>query len=130
MSSGLLVLLLAAEVVYAVACAILGSRPGAPLWLRWPLPIWNAIAHDWRPSKPAPRRPDYAKIARLERELGFSGAPERELSPFEEGMRRAIAREAGTRRKAKICLAKGCLGGTREIRTVSGAIIARVHECD
>lgn len=57
------------EVLYAVACGLLGGRPDAPLWLRWPTPVWNAIAHDWRRPKP---RPDYAKIARLERELGIA----------------------------------------------------------
>lgn len=73
--------------LYAIACGIAGSEPDAPLWLRWPQPIWDFIAHGWRP-----RRPDYAKIARLERELGLGGAPARELSPFEEGMKRAMER--------------------------------------
>lgn len=59
--------------VYAVACALLGTEPGAPLWLRWPMPVWNRIAHDWRRPRP---RPNYAKIARLERELGIEGTVE------------------------------------------------------
>jgi len=55
-------------VIYGMVCGQLGAEPGAPLWLSWPLPIWNRIAHDWRQPR---QRPDYAKIARLERELGI-----------------------------------------------------------
>lgn len=54
---------------YAGVCGLAG--PDAPLWLRWPLPIWNWIAHDWRRPAVALTRPDYAKIARLEKELGM-----------------------------------------------------------
>ncbi|MEH0417823.1 hypothetical protein [Streptomyces sp. B21-083] len=35
------------------------------------MPIWNRIAHDWRHPKSNLPRPDYAKIERLERELGL-----------------------------------------------------------
>ncbi|MCX5537701.1 hypothetical protein OG785_45860 [Streptomyces sp. NBC_00006] len=52
--------------VYAVVCGRFGSGADAPRWLAWPLPLWNGVAHDWRHA-----RPDYAKIARLERELGM-----------------------------------------------------------
>ncbi|MEU9777448.1 hypothetical protein [Streptomyces sp. NPDC047968] len=55
-------------ILYGIACSTFGSEPGAPLWLRWPAPAWNRIAHDWRRPRP---RPDYAKITRLERELGI-----------------------------------------------------------
>ncbi|MYR55541.1 hypothetical protein GTY54_04525 [Streptomyces sp. SID625] len=37
--------------------------------LRWPLSVWNRIAHDWRGPTRAARRPDYARIALLEHEL-------------------------------------------------------------
>lgn len=57
--------------LYAAACGLYGAEPDAPRWLSWPLPIWNRIAHDWRQPKPAPPRPDYGKIERLERELGI-----------------------------------------------------------
>ncbi|GGX40852.1 hypothetical protein [Streptomyces noursei] len=60
--------------VYAVVCGSFGADSGAPLWLRWPLPIWNFIAHDWRRSR---SHPNHAKIERLERELGI-GTPRQE----------------------------------------------------
>jgi hypothetical protein len=80
---------LSALVGYSAACGIWGVEPGAPRWLSWPLPIWNRIAHDWRRPRP---RPDYARIALLERELGLTDTPARKLSPFEEGTRRATER--------------------------------------
>lgn len=96
---------------YAVACGLFGATPGAPLWLRWPLPIWNWIAHDWRRPAAAPPRPDYARIAVLERELGIGDQePERPM-----------------RRAATVCLTKGCDGDTDEIRTWSGVLVARIH---
>jgi hypothetical protein len=67
----LLPLWIAALTMYAVACGVAGAEPGAPWWLRWPHPVWNAIAHDWRRRPAVPQRPDYTKIARLERELGI-----------------------------------------------------------
>ncbi|MEU5772758.1 hypothetical protein ABZ819_05565 [Streptomyces venezuelae] len=48
----------------------LGRR--APLWLSWPAPIWDWIARRGRRPAPVPARPDYAKITRLERELGMT----------------------------------------------------------
>ncbi|WP_326729001.1 hypothetical protein [Streptomyces phaeochromogenes] len=97
--------------LYAVLCGTLGPLPGAPLWLRWPLPIWNRIAHDWRTPAAVPARPDYAKIALLERELG-------------------LVEEQPVRRQASICLTKDCMGDTQELRTWSGQLLARVHHCD
>lgn len=38
-------------------------------------------------------RPDYARIAVLERELGLTGRPAPELSPFEQGRKRAMERD-------------------------------------
>lgn len=67
----LLPIWVAALTVYAIVCGVVGAEPGAPWWLRWPIPVWNAIAHDWRRPTAARQRPDYAKIARLERELGI-----------------------------------------------------------
>ena len=61
-------IVIALTTLYSAACSYFGPKPGSPLWLRWPIPVWNRIAHDWR----RPRlRPDHAKIARLERELGI-----------------------------------------------------------
>ena len=72
--NAVLPIVISLTVLYSAACGHFGSEPGAPRWLSWPLPIWNRIAHDWR----RPRlRPDYAKIARLERELGV-GRPDEE----------------------------------------------------
>lgn len=103
-----------AIVSYAVLCAAVGTEPNAPWWLRWPMPIWNAIAHDWRRPEPVAERPDYDRIAHLERELGI-GEPEPE---------RPI------RRAQEVCLTKGCAGETTEIRTWSGALAMRIHECE
>ncbi|WP_329215199.1 hypothetical protein OG352_06275 [Streptomyces sp. NBC_01485] len=66
--SELLPIALSLLTAYAAACGTWGGEPGAPLWLSWPLPIWNRIANDWRRPQ---LRPDRAKIARLERELGI-----------------------------------------------------------
>lgn len=57
-----------ALVLYAVACGAAGGEPGSPFWLRWPVKVWNAVAHDWRPRREV-RRPDYVQIALLEYEL-------------------------------------------------------------
>ena len=67
--SDALVVVLSLAAVYGAICGVYGVEPNAPLLLRWPLPIWNRLAHDWRRPRP---RPDYAKIARLERELGIA----------------------------------------------------------
>ncbi|MFD8949486.1 hypothetical protein ACFV0B_11585 [Streptomyces xanthophaeus] len=100
-----LIPILLLELLYAVACVTIGVRPGAPLWLRWPALTWERVVHG-----PTPRpRPDYARIERLERELGFT-------DPFE----RPIAPE-------KVCLFKGCDGPTDEPRHWNGALLARFH---
>ena len=78
---------------YGCLCGLVADDERAPRWLRWPAPIWNAIAHGSRKPRPSLQRPDYPKIKRLERELGLSDVPARELSPFEEGMKRAMERD-------------------------------------
>ena len=47
------------------------ARPTEPLWYSWPARLWPVMKRHIRPA-PQPR-PDYAKIARLERELGITG---------------------------------------------------------
>lgn len=64
---------------------------------------------------PSPGGPDYDRIARLERELGI-GDPEPEP-------------ERPMRRGPQVCLTKNCLGGTSDIRTWSGVLVRRIHEC-
>ena len=114
LGSFLLPIWVAALTGYAILCGTVGAEPGAPWWLRWPMPIWNAIAHDWRRPPSAPQRPDYAKIDRLERELGIvEPEPERPIR---------LART--------VCLTKGCTGETTEVRTWSGMLAMRVHECE
>ncbi|RSS11432.1 hypothetical protein [Streptomyces sp. WAC08401] len=101
---------------YGFVCALTVELLGdeAPAWLRWPRPVWQAIAHGWRTPAPAPAHPDYAKIARLERELGLIDVePERPI------------RAAKT-----VCLTKNCMGETHEIRTWSGMLARRIHECE
>ncbi|MEU0787588.1 hypothetical protein ABZ341_39360 [Streptomyces sp. NPDC006173] len=110
----LLPIWVAALTLYATACAVVGAEPGAPWWLRWPLPVWNAIAHDWRRTPSTPKRPDYVRIARLERELGMvEQAPER---PIRHGR--------------TVCLTKNCDGDTVEIRTWQGTLATRTHHCE
>lgn len=58
-------------------------------------------------------RPDYDKIARLERELGLCDEPP------QRPMRRAPS----------VCLTKGCEGDTEEVRTWSGVVTRRIHTC-
>ena len=114
LGSFLLPIWVAALTGYAILCGTVGAEPGAPWWLRWPMPIWNAIAHDWRRPPSAPQRPDYAKIDRLERELGIvEPEPERPIR---------LART--------VCLTKGCTGETAEVRTWSGMLAMRIHECE
>lgn len=55
------------------------------------------------------RRPDYGRIAQLERELG-------------------LASEKPILRPEPVCLIKGCDGPTDEIRSWSGYLIARLHQ--
>lgn len=57
--------------------------------------------------------PDYDHIARLERELGIvDPEPKKPI------------------RQKKVCLTKNCQGETTEIRTWSGMVLARIHECE
>lgn len=58
-------------VLYAAIGAAVGEKPDTPLIFRWPYAAWDLIAHAWRQPRPVPRRPNYAKIDRLERELGM-----------------------------------------------------------
>ena len=110
----LLPIWIAALAAYVGVCGVAGAEPGAPWWLRWPHPIWNAIAHDWRSPAAVPQLPDYAKIARLERELGIVQAePERPVRPAR-----------------MVCLTKDCAGETHEIRTWSGTLLRRIHDCE
>ncbi|WP_369214690.1 hypothetical protein [Streptomyces flavofungini] len=106
----LLVLAVSLLVGYAAACG--RADPDGPLWLRWPQPVWNWIAHDWRRPAPAPARPDYAKIDRLERELGI----------IEQPKPPAIRRPA-------VCLVKDCGGETIELETWGGPTW-RLHDCE
>ncbi|MER5461690.1 hypothetical protein ABT010_13570 [Streptomyces sp. NPDC002668] len=95
----LLIPVIILEVMYALACVFIGSRPDAPMWLRWPTLFWNGTLFRQRPAPVRPR-PDYAKIARLERELGLSDdAPERRryyanLSTFDRAMLDTMRRRA------------------------------------
>jgi hypothetical protein len=88
----LLTIWLCLIVGYACLCGLVAHDEKAPRWLRWPRGVWSAVAHDWRRPPRIPRRPDYARIALLERELGLIGAPTHELSPFDEGRKRAMER--------------------------------------
>lgn len=124
----LLVLFVSALVGYSVACGTVGAESDAPLWLSWPLPIWNAIAHDWRRPTPVPARPDYAKIERLERELGIGDHPLPELSPFEQGLRRGM--QERPMRHGNLCLTKDCMGDTTDVRTYAGVLVRRIHTCE
>ncbi|GGU62643.1 hypothetical protein [Streptomyces lavendofoliae] len=102
-----LIPLLLIGTIYALACTIGGgAQPDAPLWLRWPHILWDRLLSGPRP-KPAPPRPDYAKITRLERELGLTD---------EQPLRRE-----------RVCLTKDCDGGTA-IRTWGGQLAYRIHD--
>lgn len=106
----------AVSVAYAVLVAVFGEKPDAPLILRWPHIGWDLIAHSWRTPAPAPAapRPDYAKIDRLERELGLVDVePERPI-----------------RLGRTVCLTKNCVGETVELRTWSGMLATSIHECE
>ncbi|MEU8642208.1 hypothetical protein AB0C91_09855 [Streptomyces sp. NPDC048674] len=111
MTDNLPPLIISAEVLYGAACVAFGMRPGAPLWLSWPLRSWNMLMGHPQPVQP---RPDYARIARLERELGM-GEQEPEL-PIRHGR--------------TICLTKDCGGDTVELRTWQGAVATRIHHCE
>ncbi|MFC9268929.1 hypothetical protein ACFTXJ_14300 [Streptomyces zhihengii] len=56
-------------------------------------------------------RPDYERIAQLERELGIQAEPERPVYPGQP-----------------VCLIKHCTGDTREIRNWAGLLMRRIHE--
>ncbi|MEU2788996.1 hypothetical protein [Streptomyces sp. NPDC007100] len=66
-----LIAVLTIEATWLLASLAASQRLGSagPLWLCWPARFWDAIY-----GRPAMHRPraDYAKIARLERELGIS----------------------------------------------------------
>lgn len=145
----LLSLLIAVDVLYGTACALLGSRPDAPLWLRWPHPVWKFIRFG-----PSPRpRPDYARIALLERQLGLADdapeAPSRSLRPSmvvpaAEDLPEVLARSRAQLRLGQpdihqggrpmmhdaVCLTKDCAGDMGEIRTWSGVLLRRIHHCE
>jgi hypothetical protein len=125
----MLVLVMSLTVLYGCVCGLVAEDADAPRWLRWPGTAWKTIAHDWRRPAPMPPRPDYARIAVLERELGLVDSHLPELSPFEQGMRSAMA-ERPIRLSRTVCLTKDCAGDTREIRTWSGLLAARVHTCE
>ncbi|MEU8555933.1 hypothetical protein AB0C80_18355 [Streptomyces anthocyanicus] len=72
--------------------------------------LWALLIPSRRRPAPTPPRPDYARIHRLERELGL--IEERLIRPH-----------------LTVCLTKNCDGDTEEIRTWSGLLIHRVHYC-
>ncbi|MFF9279546.1 hypothetical protein [Streptomyces griseosporeus] len=100
-----------AAFAYGITAAALGDRPNAPVWLRWPLAVWNFIASSWRQPAPSPPRPDYARINQLERELG-------------------LIDERPLRSHRTVCLTKNCAGSTQELRTWSGQLIRHIHHCE
>lgn len=109
MSPDLLAWTLTVEVLYGAACGVLGSRPGARLWLSWPLPIWRSLRGN-RSVAPLPPRPDYDRIERLEYELG-------------------IVREVPMR-PDRICVTKNCRGEWSEVRSWRGPLMYRFHTCE
>lgn len=125
MTDALVIVLVAVAAVYGVFAGAVGTGPNAPRWLRWPAPIWDRIAHGPRPA-PLPPRPDYARIARLEREFGFVDGP----APFREGVKRGPRSETRPMRTVHtVCLTKNCEGFTEEITTWSGVPALRIHHC-
>jgi hypothetical protein len=103
-----LVPLLAAEIIYVLACITYGTRPGAPIWLSWPARLWTRLKNVGRPKTSLAPPPDYAKIHRLERELGL--VDERPL------------------RATPVCLVKGCTDADiDELRSWGGMLLIRVH---
>ncbi|MEV8124805.1 hypothetical protein AB0P07_11930 [Streptomyces sp. NPDC085944] len=72
--------------------------------------LWNRLVPSRRRPAPAPPRPDYVRIHRLERELG-------------------LIEERPLRSNLTVCLTKNCEGDTEDLRTWSGQIIRRVHSC-
>ncbi|MCY0960839.1 hypothetical protein [Streptomyces sp. H27-H5] len=123
------------ELLYAVACVTVGTRPGASLWLRWPTLTWERMVHG-----PAPKpRPNYARIAYLEQELGLvDPEPVRKSSGLGISAAEAQANLAANLnrifgperavRADKVCLVKGCDGPTTEIRNWDGVLRRRLHQ--
>ncbi|WP_030670758.1 hypothetical protein [Streptomyces rimosus] len=64
---------LAVEMLWLIASMTASLHLGStgPLWLCWPARFWDAV-HS-RSAALRPPRPDYTRIARLERELGIGG---------------------------------------------------------
>ncbi|MFF3928593.1 hypothetical protein [Streptomyces hirsutus] len=102
---------LSVSLIYSGITAAFGDRPNAPLLIRWPHLVWVWLAHSWRRPTAPPRRPDYARIDQLERELGLT--EERPIRPHRT-----------------VCLTKDCGGDTEEIRTWSGQLVYRIHHCE
>jgi hypothetical protein len=130
----LLIPVLVLEFAYLMACVTVGTRPGASLWLRWLTLTWERMVHG-----PAPKpRPNYARIAYLERELGMvDSEPERRSSGFGLSAEEAQANLAANLnrifgperpvRADRVCLVKGCDGPTTEIRGWDGILHRRLH---
>ncbi|MEU6768548.1 hypothetical protein ABZ916_39320 [Streptomyces sp. NPDC046853] len=59
------------------------------------------------------QRPDYAKIDRLERELGIAQLPA----------------QKPIRSVRTVCLTKNCAGDTEELRSWSGILLMRIRTC-
>ncbi|MDX5570262.1 hypothetical protein PYK79_52895 [Streptomyces sp. ID05-04B] len=97
--------------LYSAVVVIAGDDPRAPLVFRWPHDGWEWIRRAGRRPVPAPPRPDYTKIARLERELGLTDDPPTRVGPT-------------------VCLTKRCAGDTTEITTWSGQVLRRLHRCE
>jgi hypothetical protein len=124
----LLTLAICLMVGYGCLCGLLADDEAVPRWLRWPLPIWNAIAKSWRRPAPVAARPDYAKIAMLEYEL-FGIQPEPGTSAAAAvNLQGAFA--PLLRHDPAVCLMKNCAGETTEIRLWSGALARRIHRCE
>lgn len=102
--------LLAVELLYALACLRYGTSPGAPAWLSWPDRAWSGLkTYIPRTTPHLAPRPDYAKIRRLEHELGL--VADRPI------------------RNDKVCLVKGCdEADITDVRSWSGMLLARIHE--
>ncbi|WP_218108816.1 hypothetical protein, partial [Streptomyces sp. LUP30] len=97
--------------VFSAGCALfftwVGRQPGAPLFTRAPWIVVDRLM----PDRP---RPDYARIERLERELGLT----------DEEPRRPV------RRASRACLVKDCRGDTQTVETWGGQVLYRVHRCE
>ncbi|MFI1723898.1 hypothetical protein [Streptomyces sp. NPDC020489] len=101
----------AAYLLYAALALTAGRRPGAPAVLRLPYDAWSLIAHARRRPTSQRPRPDYERIAALERELG-------------------LIEEHPLRSRRGLCLVKNCTGDTEEVRTWNGHLVMRIHHCN